>query len=448
MRFHKTLVLLVAATTLAAVMTVSCTSDTGDEAAGLDAGIDSTSGKDASSAVADTQNDGTPQDAVGGDDVGQVDGLDSALDADSTTTDDTAAGEVDAAPVCTAEATGTITAPDDGADVSAEGFTVSAAVADPDGAVKVTIAVDTLQDCKFSFEPTEPKEEIEANIEVALDTCGLSDGLHQLGLWAKDECGNASLLDSIWVNLGSSGAGVCSLTSEPPLLTWQADYEGLTDCTCDGATPACHAIYVGSVDAVVGNVATLRFRKAGGGLPTVSVKYWVVVLAEEQLSCSLLDVYVERANGTWDPADGELVVPVNVWPDANACGDAPVDDVKRLGLITGGSDDAQVKRWFTKTPLTFTKVEPDMGCSPSVVSVAPPTAKLGVSTTFKVEGSCLPSSLAAWIGECEDLTFLKKDETEAQFSCTPSWSTGLKDGVIKDKPGGTVLHEFSVNVSE
>lgn len=457
---------LVAVVPLLLVLTVGCTDDAEVDPAGADANVDSAnvdsaSGNDASGAAPDVAGDGTSDYLAGTEDDVLVDGGDSTVSDNGQTEDvetssmdtetggdDTGTGGADATAGCTNEATGAISAPDDGADVSAGGFTVSATVADVDGVTKVTIAVDALQDCKFSFEPTEPQGEVQTDIEVALGTCGLSDGLHELGLWAKDECGNASLLDSIWVDLGSSSAGACSLESVPPLLTWQADYEALTDCTCDGDTPACHAIYVGSVDGIAGNLATLRFRKAGGGLPTVPVNYWVVVLAEEQLSCGMLDVYVERTSGTWDPADGELVVPVNVWPDADACGDAPLDDVKRLALITGGSGDAQVKRWFTKTPLTFKKVDPDTGCSPSVTSVAPLAAKLGASTTFTVEGSCLPASLAAWIDECAGLAFSMTDETEAQFSCTPSWSTGLKDGVIKDKPGGAVLHQFSVNVSE
>jgi hypothetical protein len=85
-------------------------------------------------------------------------------------------------------------------------------------------------------------------------------------------------------------------------------------------------------------------------------------------------------------------------------------------------------------------------CSPTVDSVAPLSTSLGQSQTFTVSGSCLPPTLAAWIGECENLEMKSSSPTLAKFSCTPSWTTGLKAGVIKDKPGGAILKEFSVLV--
>ncbi len=85
---------------------------------------------------------------------------------------------------------------------------------------------------------------------------------------------------------------------------------------------------------------------------------------------------------------------------------------------------------------------------PVVDSVAPDKATLNELTTFTVTGQNLPSTLAFWIGECENVTSLGGTSTSMKFSCTPSWTTGEKDGVVKDEPGGTVLKEFTVNVSE
>jgi hypothetical protein len=35
-----------------------------------------------------------------------------------------------------------------------------------------------------------------------------------------------------------------------------------------------------------------------------------------------------------------------------------------------------------------------------------------------------------------------------QFSCTPSWTIGVKNGVVKDEAGGNILYEFTVDVSD
>jgi len=84
----------------------------------------------------------------------------------------------------------------------------------------------------------------------------------------------------------------------------------------------------------------------------------------------------------------------------------------------------------------------------SVSSVSPLTAKLNQSTVFTIIGNNLPDSTAFWIGECEDVTPLSDGtKTQRQFRCTPSHKTGTKQGVVKDKSGGNVLFEFTVNVS-
>lgn len=85
---------------------------------------------------------------------------------------------------------------------------------------------------------------------------------------------------------------------------------------------------------------------------------------------------------------------------------------------------------------------------PAVDSVSPNTATLNEPITFTVTGQNLPSTLAFWISECENVTSLGGSSTSMRFSCTPSYTTGEKNGVIKDAAGGTVLKEFTINVSE
>lgn len=87
-------------------------------------------------------------------------------------------------------------------------------------------------------------------------------------------------------------------------------------------------------------------------------------------------------------------------------------------------------------------------CTPTVSSVYPTTATLNQTTTFTVTGSCLPASTAFYIPDCVNpvITSLSNG-TQAQFTCTPSYTSGVKSGgVVKDQPGGTVLQSFSVTV--
>jgi len=86
--------------------------------------------------------------------------------------------------------------------------------------------------------------------------------------------------------------------------------------------------------------------------------------------------------------------------------------------------------------------------TPIVNSVSPLNATLNESAIFTVSGQNLTSTLAFWIGECEDLTPLGGTSSSMQFRCTPSWTTGLKDGLVKDEQGGTTLYSFQVNVSD
>jgi hypothetical protein len=86
-------------------------------------------------------------------------------------------------------------------------------------------------------------------------------------------------------------------------------------------------------------------------------------------------------------------------------------------------------------------------CSPSVSYVSPISAVLNQEKIFSVVGSCLPSTTAFWIAECANLTKLGWSPSQVVFTCTPSYSTGLKPGVVKDQPGGVTLKNFTVQVT-
>lgn len=88
----------------------------------------------------------------------------------------------------------------------------------------------------------------------------------------------------------------------------------------------------------------------------------------------------------------------------------------------------------------------DALCSPSVSYVTPIGAKLNQKTTFYVVGSCLPSTTAFWVDQCANVSKIGWSTTQVAFTCTPSYSTGDKAGVVKDQTGGITLKNFTVSV--
>jgi len=140
-----------------------------------------------------------------------------------------------------------------------------------------------------------------------------------------------------------------------------------------------------------------------------------------------------------------------------------IDNCQGVTLLSGGTS---ASRSFTCTP-SFDKYGVQKGgvkdkaggtvlysinvtVNPpptKVTSVSPLTVNYGQKTTFTVTGSNLPSTLAFWIDSCQSVTLLSGgNSTSRSFTCTPSYSRGVKTGVVRDKTGGTTLHSFNVTV--
>ncbi|MCI5147034.1 MAG: hypothetical protein D3923_16305, partial [Candidatus Electrothrix sp. AR3] len=84
-----------------------------------------------------------------------------------------------------------------------------------------------------------------------------------------------------------------------------------------------------------------------------------------------------------------------------------------------------------------------------VDSVFPLQATLNQATIFTVKGQDLPSTLDLWIEGCENVEKLDGENSRTMlFRCTPSWTLGKKNAVLKDTPGGTALKEFSITVTD
>ncbi len=88
----------------------------------------------------------------------------------------------------------------------------------------------------------------------------------------------------------------------------------------------------------------------------------------------------------------------------------------------------------------------DVGPLPVVTRVSPLTAVLHEKVTFSVEGSNLTISLAFFVEECADVERTQGGSTHQEFTCTFSWFRGRRAGVVKDRPGGTFLFQFFVDV--
>ena len=84
---------------------------------------------------------------------------------------------------------------------------------------------------------------------------------------------------------------------------------------------------------------------------------------------------------------------------------------------------------------------------PQVTGVSPLTVYKGKLATFTVTGSNLPDTLAFYLKDCPSPTLVgSRSATMQKFSCTPSYTTGVKDGKVNDKTNGSTLKPFNVTV--
>jgi hypothetical protein len=112
--------------------------------------------------------------------------------------------------------------------------------------------------------------------------------------------------------------------------------------------------------------------------------------------------------------------------------------------IVSGSDivDIQTLR-TTNEARKYSGVVP---ANPTINTITPKTAVLHNNTTFTVRGSNLPASLVMYIPQCENMYSLGGDSSSIKFNCTPRYFNGDKESIIKDRSGGTVLKEISIEI--
>jgi cysteine-rich repeat protein len=105
-------------------------------------------------------------------------------------------------------ATGNIISPSSG--FTANGpFTVTGRVSDLDGIETITIAIDNLDACKFQASAANlSSNDFEIIVQPDHVNCQLTSGPHVAGLWLRDACGTAALLDSFEFTFNSN-ARIC-----------------------------------------------------------------------------------------------------------------------------------------------------------------------------------------------------------------------------------------------
>ncbi len=89
-----------------------------------------------------------------------------------------------------------------------------------------------------------------------------------------------------------------------------------------------------------------------------------------------------------------------------------------------------------------------------VTSVTPSEVTFKKKTTFTIQGTKLPDTLAAHIHDCRDpsghstLQVKHLSNTKQTFECIPDYTTGQKQYIIKDKSGGKTLKTGFITVKE
>ncbi|CAN93829.1 regulatory protein FlaEY [Sorangium cellulosum So ce56] len=187
-------------------------------------------------------------------------------------------------------------------------------------------------------------------------------GLHTPGLLAAVSWLSAAAACTLLDWDFTAPATACTMSS-PGLDLWTPSFKYPGDCPCGAEGPLCHALYQGSVVKIHedGWHADLKFRKvATNRIDTPVNRHFWLASVPAQLTCADIDnrdyeVVIERDFSLVDDAFEIDAVPL--WPDQGAYDAAPSGAMRRLFVITDGSDtDGQgVPRWYQPYPITFVK---------------------------------------------------------------------------------------------
>ncbi len=95
-------------------------------------------------------------------------------------------------------------------------------------------------------------------------------------------------------------------------------------------------------------------------------------------------------------------------------------------------------------------------CTPQVTSFTPTTVYLNDETVFTARGTCLNRedlNTILWIAQCEGSEAhplpikIYHSNSKVKWKCTPKWSSGAMDYVIKEQSGGNELRSGTIHVN-
>ncbi len=113
-----------------------------------------------------------------------------------------------------------------------------------------------------------------------------------------------------------------------------------------------------------------------------------------------------------------------------------------------GCSGSQCQFTVTKNTNIQIKIDETIGTTnPVVTNITPKTAYLNEKTEFCFAGTNLRSGMGFHIDECAGKVEVSGSLTKRCWACIPSFTDGTKTGVIKDKPSGNKLLNFSVDIS-
>jgi len=149
----------------------------------------------------------------------------------------------------------------------------------------------------------------------------------------------------------------CTSSTSPGIGTYTPSFSFNGNCSCNGSTPQCYALYRGKVTSISsdGWHANMSFTKADG-TTFDAVNYWIVVTADSP-SCSTTGVAVVRVGPTAVNSPGYTLSASNVpiWASQSAYDSDPVGTQKNLWLITDDPTHVKQKLWFQQQYVAFTK---------------------------------------------------------------------------------------------
>ena len=294
--------------------------------------------------------------------------------------------------------------------------------------------------------------------------CGVkTDG--SLACWGSDSSGQSTPPSGTFTQV-SAGYHACGVKTDGSLACWGSDSSGQSTHPSGTFTQVSASVNHTCGVKTDGSVACWGYDSSGqsthpsGTFTQVSAggSYTCGVKTDGSLAC-----WGYNANGQATPPSGTFTQ-VSASTGVHTCG------VKTDGSLACWGYD----KYGQSTPPSGTFTQVSAGVShtcgvktdgsvacwgrdnygqstppPTVSSVSPLTATLNESTTFTIHGNNLTTDTAFWIDQCEGVTQLSGGtDTQRQFRCTPSWSTGTKDAVVKDRSGGNVLLDFEVNVTQ